>query len=69
MRKEGTYLGGRQHGGHLVHLYRMEGFFCEVWMRVGWEAVEWVEVARNADVLTEYIHLDLRGLMGGAEQE
>lgn len=62
VRAEGEHLGSRGHGGHRVHLYRMDGFFCEVWMRLGWDQVEWVEVARNTDVLSEYVRIDLGGL-------
>ena len=59
----GEYLGSRTHGGHRVHLYRMDGFFCEVWMRLGLNVVEWVEVARNTDILAEYIGLDVQSLL------
>ena len=62
VKAEGEYLGSRGHGGHRVHLYRMDGFFCEIWMRVGWQDVEWIEVARSTEVLSEYVKLDLRGL-------
>jgi hypothetical protein len=62
VRAEGEYLGSRTHGGHRVHLYRMDGFFCELWMRLGWHQVEWIEVARNTEVLSDYVHLDLKGL-------
>ncbi len=62
VRSEGEHLGSRGHGGHRVHLYRMDGFFCEIWMRVGWQDVEWIEVARSTEVLSEYVKLDLRGL-------
>ncbi len=62
VKAEGEYLGSRGHGGHRVHLYRMEGFFCEVWMRLGWDQVEWIEVARNTEVLSEYVRIDLDGL-------
>lgn len=61
VRAEGEYLGSRVHGGHRVHLYRMDGFFCEVWMRLGWDQAEWIEVARNTEVLSEYVDLDLKG--------
>ena len=64
VRTLGEYLGSRQHGGHRVHLYRMDGYFCEVWMRLGLTQVEWIEVARNLDILTEYVNLDTRGLLG-----
>ena len=68
VRATGDYLGSRQHGGHRVHLYRMgpagsEGFFCEVWMRLGLTYVEWIEVATNEEVLSEYVKLDLKGLL------
>jgi hypothetical protein len=68
VRAEGDYLGSRHHGGHHVHLYRMgpagaEGYFCEVWMRLGLQYVEWIEVANNAEVLSEYVKLDLKGLL------
>lgn len=67
VKRQGEYLGSRGHGGHRVHLYRMgpagsEGFFCEVWMRVGWDQVEWIEVARNPEALAEYVDLDARAL-------
>jgi hypothetical protein len=62
VKEQGEYIGSRAHGGHRVHLYRMEGFFCEVWMRLGWDQVEWIEVARNTEVLSEYVRLDLKGL-------
>lgn len=70
VRSNGEYLGSRYHGGHHVHLYRMgdapsEAFFCEVWMRLGLTYVEWIEVASNEDVLSEYVKLDLKGLFGG----
>jgi hypothetical protein len=68
VKSEGEYLGSRQHGGHRVHLYRMgpkgtEGFFCEVWMRLGLNYVEWIEVANNPELLSEYVELDLKDLL------
>lgn len=67
VKAQGDYLGSRSHGGHRVHLYRMgpvgsQGYFCEVWMRIGWDQVEWIEVARNMEVLAEYVDLDARAL-------
>lgn len=71
LRASGDYLGSRYHGGHHVHLYRMgtgatDGFFCEVWMRIGLSYVEWIEVANNAEILTEYVKLDLDSLFRGS---
>ena len=64
VREEGEYLGSRMHGGYQVHLYRMDGFFCEVWMRRGLGWVEWVEVATNDELLTEYVRFNPRDLLG-----
>ncbi len=66
VRIHGNYLGSRQHGGHRVHLYAMEGYFCELWMRLGLNYVEWIEVARNDDQLSEYVKLDPGDLFNGS---
>jgi hypothetical protein len=65
LREQGIYMGSRIHGGHQVHLYGISGFYCEVWMRLGLRYVEWVEVLRNDQVLSEYVDLDLKELLGG----
>lgn len=63
VKAEGEYLDSRRHGGHNIHLYRMNGFLCEVWMRIGHDQVEWIEIPRNTDVLSEYVRLDPRDLL------
>ena len=60
VKEHGEYLGSRGHGGHRVHLYRLDGFFAEVWIRLGLEQVEWIEVARNTEVLSEYVRIDVK---------
>lgn len=65
LREFGEYLGSRTHAGHQVHLYRMEGYFVELWMRLGTRIVEWAEVARNTEILTEYVRVDLQALLDG----
>lgn len=69
VRDTGEYLGSRRHAGHQIHLYRMgnstsEAFFCEVWMRLGLRYVEWIEVANNLEILSEYVKVDVEGLLG-----
>ena len=63
LREQGEHLGSRPHVSHQVHLYRVHGFFCELWMRAGLNAVEWVEVSRNPDILTEYVRIDVGDLL------
>lgn len=67
VRQRGEYLGSRAHGGHRVHLYALDGFYTEVWMRLGLEQVEWIEVATNTEILAEYVDLDIKGLLGSAD--
>lgn len=62
VRRSGEYLGARAYGSHRVHLYAMNGFYCEVWIRWGTDQVEWIEVARNTDILSEYVKTDVKGL-------
>lgn len=63
LREGGEHLGSRLHLAHRVHLYRLDGFFCELWLRAGLNTVEWVEVTRNADILSEYVRIDVKGLL------
>ena len=63
LKEEGEYLGQRRHGGHQVHLYRMPGYFVEMYLRVGLNWVDAVEIAKNIEILTEYVpDLDQRDL-------
>ncbi|HQW41847.1 MAG TPA: hypothetical protein PK149_11810 [Flavobacteriales bacterium] len=41
----------------------MEGFYCEVWMRTGLQYVEWIEVAKNTEILSEYVKVDVQSLL------
>ncbi|MDQ3101175.1 MAG: hypothetical protein M3R08_07295 [Bacteroidota bacterium] len=63
VKREGEYLDSKRHGGHNVHLYRMNGFFSEVWMRIGHDQVEWIEVQQNPELLSEYVRLDLQAIL------
>lgn len=60
VKREGTFLGTRVFGGYHVHLYRMPGFFAEVWMRIGLGTVDFAEVVTDRDKLLDYVpDLDL----------
>lgn len=63
LKAHGIYMGSRYHGGHHVHLYGMEGFYCEVWMRTGLQYVEWIEVAKNTEILSDYVKVDVQSLL------
>ena len=64
VRERGEYIGSRSHVGHRVHLYVLDGFCCEVWMLLGLFQVEWIEVATNVEILSEYVKLDMNDLLG-----
>ncbi|MEZ4755409.1 MAG: hypothetical protein R2817_01135 [Flavobacteriales bacterium] len=63
LRDEGEHLGSRLHLSHRVHLYRLHGFFCELWLRAGPDQVEWVEVTHHRDILSEYVRIDVKDLL------
>jgi len=63
LRDQGEHLGCRLHLSHRVHLYRLHGFFCELWLRAGTDQVEWVEVTHHRDILSEYVRIDLKDLL------
>ncbi len=64
LQQKGEYLDSRRHGGHNVHLYRMDGFLCEAWMRIGHDQVQWIEIPRDPEILAEYVKLDRGDLPG-----
>ncbi|MCB0791912.1 MAG: hypothetical protein H6595_12815 [Flavobacteriales bacterium] len=55
LKAEGAHIGVRRHGGFQVHLYRMEGYFVEMYLRIGLPYAEYIEVATNTDILSEYV--------------
>lgn len=65
LRREGRHLGLRVHGGHVVHLYAMEGYQVELFIRRGTTWADAIEVLRDPERLEHYVPGDaLEGLTG-----
>lgn len=65
LKKEGKYLDSRFFGSYQVHLYEVEGFFAEVWVRLDFEEVVWIEIASSEQVAENYAgNIDLNDSLG-----
>ena len=61
LRAHGKYLDSRFYGSFQIHLYEVEGFFAEVWLRIDFEEVVWIEIADSEQVAATYAHnIDLK---------
>ena len=55
LQKEGAFLATRQHRLHTVHLYDLQGNYIEVWNRVGFDCIEWIEFTNNKESINSYL--------------
>ncbi|MFN2430120.1 MAG: hypothetical protein ABR574_08905 [Cryomorphaceae bacterium] len=63
--ERGQYVKSRNFGSFDVHLYALNGFYCEVWMRKGLNQVNWIEVADIANIAETYLlSLDVKKSFG-----
>jgi len=65
LRDHGLYIDSRFFGNYRVHLYEVEGFYTEVWMRTDLDQVCWIEVADIAKVAENYAaSIDVKSELG-----
>ena len=55
LQKEGTFLATRQYRSHTVHLYDLNGSYIEVWNRIGFDCIEWIEFTNNKETINSYL--------------
>lgn len=68
LKERGEHLGGRYWSGYNVHLYALDGFFAEVWIKTGINQIYWIEVQTNWEILQEYAEkLNLKDLLKGED--
>ena len=53
--EKGTYLARRIHGGFLIHLYDLFGYYVEVWKPAGINLIQWIEVVNRDEILDSYL--------------
>ena len=51
----GIFLATRQYRSHTVHLYDLNGSYIEVWNRIGYDCIEWIEFTNNKDTINSYL--------------
>lgn len=65
LRDLGKHLANRKHSGFIVSLFEFEGFYVEVWKRVGLDYVDYIEVVNDNSILEQYLDdLDLNSGLG-----
>ncbi|MFT5596275.1 MAG: hypothetical protein ACI8QH_001065 [Flammeovirgaceae bacterium] len=65
IRDHGEYIDSRFFGTYKVHLYEVEGFYAEVWMRPDLDQVCWIEIADTDNVAENYTKsIDIKSDLG-----
>ena len=52
---KGTYIASRFMHSYYVHLFALEGFHVEVYYKLGYDIIHFVDIQKNRDVLSEYV--------------
>ena len=55
LQNEGIFLATRQYRAHKVHLYDLNGAYIEVWNRIGYDCIEWIEFTNNKETIDTYL--------------
>ena len=55
LQKGGKFLATRQYRAHTVHLYDLNGTYIEVWNRIGYDYIEWIEFMNNKETINTYL--------------
>jgi len=56
LRDLGKHLANRKHSGFIVSLFEFEGFYVEVWKRVGLDYMDYIEVINDNSILDQYLN-------------
>lgn len=54
VKESGDYIASRQFGSYNIHLYFVEGFYCEVWLRVSFNELYWIEPTDENRIAENY---------------
>ena len=65
LQEAGTHLGARYFRSYVVHLYAVSNFYVELWIRMDFEEICWIEIADNGQVAENYTgKIDLKKELG-----
>jgi hypothetical protein len=55
LKEEGEFIASRVSGGYNVHLFGLRKRYVEMWRTIGLHQIQWIELAKNNDILAEYV--------------
>jgi len=55
LKKEGTHLANRTHGGFLCSLFEFSGYYVECWKPVGINIIQWIEIVNRDEIIDSYL--------------
>lgn len=64
LKKDGEFIGSRLYLNHRIHLFSCRGLFLEMWVVIGIDQLQWIEVQSNQSILDLYVDkIDLRKIL------
>ncbi|MFP5471064.1 MAG: hypothetical protein ACLGGV_05670 [Bacteroidia bacterium] len=55
IKEEGEFVASRLSNGYNVHLFIVRKTYVEMWRTVTLHQIQWIEIAKNTDILAEYV--------------
>jgi len=64
LKNEGEFIGSRLYLNYRIHLFGCRGLFLEMWIIIGIDQLQWIEVQTNQSILDLYVDkIDLRKIL------
>lgn len=57
LKKSGRHLASRYYADYNVHLCYLEPFYVEIWYKMGFDTIFWIEIVKNKEILDTYTDL------------
>ncbi len=54
LQESGSYVASRYFRSYAVHLYSVSNFYVELWIRMDFDQICWIEVADTDNVIDNY---------------
>lgn len=54
LQEAGTHLASRYYRSYAVHLYSVSNFYVELWVRMDFDEICWIEIADGGNVADNY---------------
>ncbi|NNE56423.1 MAG: hypothetical protein HKN32_10410 [Flavobacteriales bacterium] len=61
----GHFLANREYQGFIISLFEFEGFYVELWKRIGHDYIDYIEIVKDSETLQYYLDdFDVSGSLG-----